>query len=69
MRLTDLNSGREIGANCMLAEFGGVRLVVDCGLHPKLDGRQALPRLDKIQGGVDGVILTHCHLDHLGSLP
>ena len=69
MRLTDLNSGREIGANCMLAEFGGVRLVVDCGLHPKLDGRKALPRLDKIQGGVDGIILTHCHLDHLGSLP
>ena len=37
MRLTDLNSGREIGANCMLAEFGGLRLVFDCGLHPKLD--------------------------------
>ena len=48
MRLTDLNSGREIGANCMLAEFGGLRLVLDCGLHPKLDGRKALPQLDKI---------------------
>ena len=69
MRLTDLNSGREIGANCMLAEFGGLRLVFDCGLHPKLDGRKALPQIDKIQGSVDGVILTHCHLDHLGSLP
>ena len=69
MRLTDLNSGREIGANCMLAEFGGLRLVIDCGLHPKLDGRKALPQIDKIQGNVDGVILTHCHLDHLGSLP
>ncbi|MEI6460647.1 MAG: MBL fold metallo-hydrolase [Verrucomicrobiota bacterium] len=69
MRITDLNSGREIGANCMLAEFGGVRVVIDSGLHPKLSGRAALPQFDKIQGGVDGVILTHCHLDHLGSLP
>ena len=69
MRLTDLNSGREIGANCMLAEFGGVRLVIDAGLHPKLDGRQALPQFNRIEGQVDGVILTHCHLDHLGALP
>ena len=69
MRLTDLNSGREIGANCLLAEFGGLRLMFDCGLHPKLDGRQALPRLDRLQGGLDGVVLTHCHLDHLGALP
>ena len=69
MRITDLNSGRELGANGMLAEFGGVRVVIDSGLHPKLSGREALPQFDKIQGGVDGVILTHCHLDHLGSLP
>ncbi len=69
MRITDLNSGREIGANCMLAEFGGLRFVIDCGMHPKHAGKQALPRLDLIPGNVDGVILTHCHLDHLGSLP
>ncbi|MFM9147980.1 MAG: MBL fold metallo-hydrolase, partial [Verrucomicrobiota bacterium] len=69
MRLTDLNSGREIGANCMLAEFGGLRVAFDCGLHPKLEGRKALPRLDQVQAPLDGVILTHCHLDHLGSLP
>jgi Cft2 family RNA processing exonuclease len=69
MRITDLNSGREIGASCMLLEFGGLRLVVDCGMHPKFNGKEALPRIDKIEGSVDGVILTHCHLDHLGSLP
>ncbi|MGA0132838.1 MAG: MBL fold metallo-hydrolase [Opitutales bacterium] len=69
MRLTDLNSGREIGANCLLAEFGGLRIAFDCGLHPKLEGRKALPRLDLVQAPLDAVILTHCHLDHLGSLP
>ncbi|NBV38972.1 MAG: MBL fold metallo-hydrolase, partial [Verrucomicrobia bacterium] len=69
MRLTDLNSGREIGANCLLLELGGLRYVIDCGMHPKFEGKKALPRLDLIPGTVDGVILTHCHLDHLGSLP
>lgn len=69
MRITDLNSSREIGANCLLLEFGGLRYVLDCGMHPKFEGKKALPRLDLIPGTVDGVILTHCHLDHLGSLP
>ena len=69
MRITDLNSGREIGANCMLVEFGDYRMVVDAGLHPKLDGKAALPRLDRIKAPVDNIILTHCHLDHLGSMP
>jgi Cft2 family RNA processing exonuclease len=69
MRLTDLNSGREIGANCLLLEFGGLRIVLDCGMHPKHEGKPSLPKLDLIQGSIDGVILTHCHLDHLGSLP
>jgi Cft2 family RNA processing exonuclease len=69
MRLTDLNSGREIGANCTLLEFGGLRIVLDCGMHPKHVGKPSLPKLNLIEGGIDGVILTHCHLDHLGSLP
>lgn len=69
MRLTDLNSGRDIGANSLLLEFGGHRMVVDCGMHPKHAGRASLPRLDLVAGNVGSVVLTHCHLDHLGSLP
>ncbi|MFN7340043.1 MAG: MBL fold metallo-hydrolase [Opitutia bacterium] len=69
MRLTDLNSGRDIGANSLLLEFGGHRMVVDCGMHPKHVGKAALPRLDLVAGKVDSIVLTHCHLDHLGSLP
>jgi Cft2 family RNA processing exonuclease len=69
MRLTDLNSSRDIGANSLLLEFGRHRMVVDCGMHPKHAGRQALPRLDLVAGKTDSIVLTHCHLDHLGSLP
>lgn len=69
MRLTDLNSGRDIGANSLLLEFGDHRMVVDCGMHPKHVGRASLPRLNLVEGKVDSIVLTHCHLDHLGSLP
>ncbi|HAZ65786.1 MAG TPA: MBL fold metallo-hydrolase, partial [Opitutae bacterium] len=65
MRITDLNSGREIGANCMLVEFGDYKMVVDAGMHPKHVGKQSLPQLRLIKGSVDTIILTHCHLDHL----
>lgn len=69
MRLTDLNSGRDIGANSLLLEFGEHRMVVDCGMHPKHVGKPSLPRLGLVEGTVDSIVLTHCHLDHLGSLP
>ena len=69
MRLTDLNRGRDIGANSLLLEFGDHRMVVDCGMHPKHVGKASLPRLDLVEGKADSIVLTHCHLDHLGSLP
>ena len=70
MQITDLNGARDIGANCLLAEIGPFRILFDCGLHPKKLGRNALPQLDRVRGfSVDFVVLSHCHLDHLGGLP
>jgi len=70
MHLTDLNSARDIGSNCLLAEIGPFRIVFDCGLHPKKLGRAALPQLNLLRDlSVDFVVLSHCHLDHLGGLP
>ncbi len=70
MKLTDLNRDGGIGANCLLIEWGNFRFVVDCGFHPKKAGRPALPDFDSLRGlQIDFLILTHCHLDHLGALP
>jgi Cft2 family RNA processing exonuclease len=70
MKLTDLNRFGGIGANCMLAEFGAIRIIIDCGINPKKDGREATPELGMLrQFPADAVVLTHCHLDHLGALP
>ena len=40
---TNLTRAIEIGANCYALEIGDRRVVLDSGLHPKLDGEPALP--------------------------
>lgn len=70
MNFTDLNPHGGIGANCTLFEMGPFRFVIDSGLHPKFVGFNSLPRHNLIErNSLDFIILTHCHLDHLGSLP
>jgi Cft2 family RNA processing exonuclease len=68
MKITDLNSAQDIGANCMLVEIGGFHFLIDAGMHPKKLGFASLPRLNALPP-LDYVVLTHCHLDHLGALP
>ena len=70
MKFTDLNPHGGIGANCSLIEIDGFRFVIDSGLHPKFAGAEALPTHSFLErNSLDFIILTHCHLDHLGSLP
>lgn len=70
MKLIDLNRDGGIGANCLVVQFGDLRVMIDCGLHPKKTGRGATPDLTSIRGqALDLIIITHCHLDHIGSLP
>ncbi len=70
MKLIDLNREGGIGANAMFVQLGGLNLLIDCGLHPKLVGRKAAPDLAAIRDQhLDLIVITHCHLDHIGSLP
>lgn len=60
----------EIGSNSYLLDSGDARVVLDAGLHPKQDGLLGLPRYELIDNEpIDSVIVTHSHLDHIGSLP
>ncbi len=70
MRFTNLTRHTEIGANSYLLELGGRRVVLDCGMHPKLEGDDATPNLRLVPDGeLDAILVTHAHLDHIGSLP
>jgi len=59
-----------IGANSYVLDSGGVRIILDAGMHPKEEGLTAQPRYDLIgDDTADAVIVTHSHLDHVGTLP
>ena len=71
MILTNLTRANEIGANCYLLDFGpDGRIVLDAGMHPRGEGLQALPHLEKVKfDSVDAILLSHAHHDHTGALP
>ncbi len=70
MKLIDLNRDGGIGANSLFLQLGELKILVDSGLHPKKVGRRAAPDHAPLRGkSLDLIIITHCHLDHIGSLP
>jgi Cft2 family RNA processing exonuclease len=70
MRITNLNPDTDIGASGWFVEIDGHGLLMDTGVHPKLEGRNSLPLYGAIQDKtVDAIAISHCHHDHVGSLP
>ncbi|MDB6110828.1 MAG: Cft2 family processing exonuclease [Pedosphaera sp.] len=70
MKIVNLNPDSDIGASAWFLELEGHRLLMDAGTHPKREGRSSLPLYDLIKHEeVDAVALSHCHHDHVGSLP
>jgi len=70
VNITNLNPDSDIGASAWLVEIDEHRILLDAGMHPKREGRDAVPRYSKIPTrDVDAIAITHCHHDHIGSLP
>ena len=70
MKFLNLTRRTEIGANLYYLEIGGHRLVLDCGMHPKNTGEDALPYLKAIAGrDIEAILISHAHQDHIGTLP
>jgi Cft2 family RNA processing exonuclease len=70
MRIVNLNPDTAIGASAWFVEIEGHRLLMDAGTHPKREGRESLPLYDLIRNGeLDAIAISHCHHDHVGSLP
>jgi Cft2 family RNA processing exonuclease len=70
MRITNLNPATDIGASGWFVDLEGHKLLMDAGIHPKREGKQALPLFDLVkEHEVDAIAISHCHHDHVGALP
>nr|CAD7194532.1 unnamed protein product [Timema douglasi] len=65
-----LGAGQEVGRSCIMLEFKGKKIMLDCGIHPGLSGMDALPFVDMVEADeIDLLLISHFHLDHCGALP
>jgi len=65
-----LGSEQEIGDSSYLLTMDGVNLLLDAGVHPRKEGLDSLPDYHRVKHeDVDAILISHCHLDHIGSLP
>ena len=70
MRILNLNPETDIGASAWFVDLDGHRILLDSGMHPKREGREGLPLFKAIQNeDLDAIAISHCHHDHVGSLP
>ncbi|RKP01686.1 hypothetical protein CXG81DRAFT_25654 [Caulochytrium protostelioides] len=70
LKVMPLGAGQEVGRSCVVVNYKGKTIMLDCGLHPAHDGIAGLPFFDQIDpASVDLLLITHFHLDHAAALP
>jgi len=72
MRITFYGAAREVTGSCYLIESaGGSRVLVDCGMFQgtHIASHKNFDVLPFDASKLDGVFVTHAHLDHTGRLP
>lgn len=70
MNLHFLGGAMEIGGSCIYIRIAGRGILLDSGIR-QTASKDPIPDFRTIQeqGGVDAVIVSHAHMDHIGTLP
>ena len=63
LRFASIGSGSK--GNCLVAEVGSTRVLLDCGLSPRETERR-LARIGLAPSDLSGILVTHEHDDHAG---
>lgn len=71
MVIMPLGGGQEVGRSCILLQYQGRNIMLDCGCHPGREGSDGLPFFDSLDNPeeIDLVLITHFHIDHCAALP
>ncbi len=70
MNLHFLGGAMEIGGSCIYLKIAGKGILMDSGIRQS-GAKDPLPdfRTLQEQGGVDAILISHAHMDHIGTLP
>jgi len=73
VRISAMGGYREVGRTCMYLQTPESKVLIDCGVNVAANGKEnSFPYLNipefEIQQ-LDGVVVTHAHLDHCGFVP
>lgn len=71
VRITFLGAGREVGRSALLLQTPESRILIDCGINVASE-QDAYPYLEAPEFKIDeldGIIVSHSHIDHSGFVP
>ena len=68
MKLTFLGAAHEVTGSCFLLSACGKNFLIDCGMEQGRDIYENQP-IPTAPGELDGLFLTHAHIDHSGRIP
>ncbi|MGN1357371.1 MAG: MBL fold metallo-hydrolase [Succinivibrionaceae bacterium] len=70
MKLGFAGGAQEVGGSCICLRIGDYGILLDSGIRQGAS-KDPLPdfRLIQEMGGIDVILISHAHMDHIGSLP
>ena len=70
MKIGFAGGAMEVGGSCIYLRTGSYGILMDAGIRQG-EKKDPLPDFRMIQdlGGVDAILISHAHMDHIGSLP
>ncbi len=65
-----LGGCREVGRSAVLLDTGSEKILIEYGIKlSDEESEDGIGRPENVKLNLDGVLLTHCHLDHSGLIP
>lgn len=70
INISFLGGALEVGGSSILVKINGKNILLDAGIRQSAS-KDNIPNFRDIQnyGGLDAIIISHAHLDHIGCLP